>query len=263
MDTCSGKPPRTSDLDHAGLPPGLPAILLLVAALLASLASPSRATADPITVAVDVGHDRREPGAISARGRDEFAFNLDLAHRLVDPLLSRGIAVRQINFDGTIENLAARPQQAAGASFFLSIHHDSVHPDLLSEWQWQGTPRNYSDHHAGFALFVSRANPRLETSLRCASAIGALLRRNGFSPATHHAQPLRGTARPPADAANGAYYYDMLVVLRRATLPAVLFEAGVIKNRREELDLLDPARQRRMADAIATGIAACLYTGAR
>ena len=37
------------------------------------------------------------------------------------------------------------------------------------------------------------------------------------------------------------------------------FEAGVIKHRDEELALLDPKRQERMADAIATGIAACLY----
>lgn len=258
---CFGRPPRTSDLDHAGPLSSSPAALLLVAALLASLTSPSRAASGSSTVVVDVGHNQREPGAISARGRDEFAYNLDFARLLVDPLRGRGIAVRRINFDGTIESLVARPQQAAGASFFISIHHDSVHPDLLSEWQWQGALRHYSDHHAGFALFVSRANPQLETSLRCASAIGAQLRRNGFSPATHHAQPLRGTPRPPADVTNGVYYYDHLVVLRRATLPAALFEAGVIKNRREELDLLDPARQRRMADAVATGIAACLYSG--
>jgi len=41
----------------------------------------------------------------------------------------------------------------------------------------------------------------------------------------------------------------------------VLFEAGVIKNRDEELALLDADRQALMADGIATGIAACLYAG--
>jgi N-acetylmuramoyl-L-alanine amidase len=40
--------------------------------------------------------------------------------------------------------------------------------------------------------------------------------------------------------------------------PALLFEAGVIKHREEELELLEPHRQARMADALATGIAACL-----
>jgi N-acetylmuramoyl-L-alanine amidase len=39
----------------------------------------------------------------------------------------------------------------------------------------------------------------------------------------------------------------------------VLFEAGVIKHREEELELLDPERQALMADALATGVAACLF----
>ena len=62
---------------------------------------------------------------------------------------------------------------------------------------------------------------------------------------------------------NTVHYYDNMVVLYRTTLPAVLFEAGVIKHRAEELALRDPVRQDRMADAIATGIAACLYVGDR
>ena len=49
------------------------------------------------------------------------------------------------------------------------------------------------------------------------------------------------------------------MVLYRTTLPAVLFEAGVIKHRDEELALQDAERQERMADALATGIAACLF----
>lgn len=61
-----------------------------------------------------------------------------------------------------------------------------------------------------------------------------------------------------ADAENGVWYYDNLVAYR-TTLPAVLFEAGVIKHRDEELELRDPERQARMADALATGLAACLF----
>ena len=55
------------------------------------------------------------------------------------------------------------------------------------------------------------------------------------------------------------WYYDNLVVLYRTRLPAVLFEAGVIKHRAEEMALRDPQRQTRMADALATGLAACLF----
>lgn len=207
-------------------------------------------------VALDVGHGLADPGAISARGRAEFAFNRDFAPVLQAALEARGIAVRPVNFDGAIGSLAARPQAAAGADFFLSVHHDSVREELLQEWQWEGKTLRYSDAHAGFSLYVSRDNPAPEASGRCASAIGAMLRRAGFVPTRHHFPK-----RPWADERNAVHYYDNLVVLYRTTLPAVLFEAGVIKHRDEELLLGDPARQARMADAVATGVAACLYAG--
>jgi len=210
-------------------------------------------------VAVDVGHTLTDRGAVSARGKYEYDFNAVLARRLASELQARGLAVRPINFDGRIESLVARPQQAIGSDFFIAVHHDSVQPHLLQKWEWQGVPRTYSDDHAGFALFVSHENPDPATSLRCASAIGAHLRRNGFVPATHHSDPSSIKPRQPADAENAVYYYDKLVVLYKTTLPAVLFEAGVIKNRDEELLLDNPGYQARMADAIATGLAACLY----
>jgi N-acetylmuramoyl-L-alanine amidase len=217
------------------------------------------ALAQASEVAVDVGHTLAASGAVSARGGKEFDFNRVLAGKVVSALAVRRLGVRPINFDGQIESLEARPQQAAGSDFFFSIHHDSVQAELLEEWSWNGTTQTYSDRHSGFALFVSRNNPDPVTSLLCASAIGARLRRLGFIPAIHHANSLPGHDRPYADADNAVHYYDNLIVLYRTTLPAVLFEAGVIKHRDEELALLDPERQTRMADAIATGIAACLY----
>lgn len=210
-------------------------------------------------VAVDVGHTLAASGAVSARGGKEFDFNRALATHVAAALGERHLSVRPINFDGRIASLEARPEQAAGADFFIAIHHDSVQAELLEEWYWQGAVQTYSDRHRGFSLFVSRDNPDLRTSLRCASAIGALLRRQGFVGAKHHADSLPGQGRAYADADNAVHYYDNLIVLYRTTLPAVLFEAGVIKHRDEELALLDSQRQARMADAIATGIAACLY----
>jgi N-acetylmuramoyl-L-alanine amidase len=212
-----------------------------------------------VEVAVDVGHTLTDSGAISARGRKEFDFNRVLATKLSDALDARGLRVRPINFDGRIESLDARPQQAAGSDFFIAIHHDSVQADLLEEWTWNGATQTYSDRHIGFSLFVSHDNPDLATSLRCASSIGARLRRLGFVAATHHTEARPGKPRPYADVDNAVHYYDKLIVLYRTTLPAVLFEAGIIKHRAEELALLDAEQQARMADGIATGIAACLY----
>lgn len=204
-------------------------------------------------VAVDVGHGLKDGGAISARGRAEFEFNRDFAGVLAEALNQHVITVLPVNFDGQIASLAARPAAASGSDFFVSIHHDSVGEAHLLPWEWEGQALTHTEVKRGFGLFVSAANPDPETSLRCASAMGAMLRRAGFVPSDWH-----GRKHLAADLQNGVWYYDNLVVLYRTRLPAVLFEAGVIKHREEELELRDPVRQARMADALATGLAACL-----
>ena len=209
--------------------------------------------AAPPRVAVDVGHTLAEPGATSARGRSEFAFNRDFAGLLAAALRAERVSVQEVNFAGTAGSLAERPEQARGSDFFISVHHDSISPEYLQFWDWDGEEASYTTLKRGFGLFVSRRNPDLAGSLRCASAMGAMLRRAGFAPTPWHARK-----HQPADAENGVWYYDNLVVLHKSTFPAVLFEAGVIKHREEELELLDPKRQARMADALATGVAGCL-----
>lgn len=220
--------------------------------IFAAFAWSTVALAGPL-VAVDVGHGVKDSGALSARGRAEFEFNGDFARVLARALQEKDIAVREINFAGDIGSLAARPAQAKGSDFFISIHHDSIGEAWLKPWVWQGVERTHTDVKRGWGLFVSQQSPDLETSLRCASAIGSQLRRAGFVPTPWH-----GRKHQAADAENGVWYYDNLVVLYRTTLPAVLFEAGVIKHQEEELELRDPERQALMADVVATGIAACL-----
>ncbi len=232
-----------------------PTLLVRAAAVLALLLPISTQAA---TVAIDIGHSLNKPGALSARGRDEFQFNRDLSLQVADALLARGIAVRLINADGDINRLTDRPRKARGVDLFLSVHHDSMQAHFLSSWDRDGTETPYGDRYAGHSLFVSRENPRLKQSLACASAIGKQMRDAGFSPTSHHAEKIPGENRPFADEPNGVHYFDHLAVLRHAHMPGVLFEAGVIVNREEELLLLEPERQTRMAQAIATGIEVCL-----
>ena len=205
-------------------------------------------------VAIDVGHSLTDSGALSARGRSEFEFNREFAGVLAGAVTARGLAVREVNFDGSVRTLAERPKLAGKADFFIAIHHDSISSQYLQLWDWDGSEASYTEVKRGFGLFVSANSPDLTTSLRCASSIGSQLRRNGFVPTPWH-----GRKHLAADAENGVWYYDNLVVLYRTKLPAVLFEAGVFKHREEELELRDPDRQARMADAVATGIAGCLF----
>ncbi|HUQ26260.1 MAG TPA: N-acetylmuramoyl-L-alanine amidase [Burkholderiales bacterium] len=199
-------------------------------------------------MAVDVGHYHAEPGVISYSGVPEFEFNLRLAGEIRKRLEEDGMRVRMIGERGNIVFLNHRTRAAAGADLFVSIHHDSAREHLHAR----------RHEFAGFSLFVSRHNPRLEKSLACASAIGAEMRAAGMTPSRYHADPVLGENRPFADEENGVHFYDNLAVSKTAKMPAVLVEAGVIINRDEEARMNDPAVRKHIAEAITRGVKRCL-----
>ena len=215
---------------------------LLLAALLAACALPGK------EVALDVGHNLAEPGAVSAAGVPEFRYNLALAERVRAALERAGLRVRVIGERGDYGDLRARTRDARGASLFVSIHHDSVKAPMLP----------VAGRFSGFSLFVSHENPFPDRSLACASAIGARLRAAGFVPSRYHADPEAGEGRAFADEANGVHWFDGLAVAASATMPAVLVEAGVIVNPEEERRMADASVRERIARAIAGGIEQCL-----
>jgi N-acetylmuramoyl-L-alanine amidase len=223
---------------------GIAAIILWPA--LAGAASPS------CRIAIDVGHDRALPGATSARGRPEWEFNIALARRFDAALTKAGIPHVLMNPDGATISLADRPARAEteNASLLIALHHDSVQPKYLSNWQWGGMTRQFSDDFHGFGLFVSAKNPEFEASQAVAKDIADGLLAAALTPSLHHAEPIAGEDRPLLDAARGIYRYDDLVVLKRSSMPAVLVEAGVIVNRDEELTVEMPAYQDKIAAAL-------------
>ena len=227
-----------------------------------SCASVGMALAGP-EIALDIGHSTAHPGTVSAHGRAEFYFNRDLATQVAEALEAQQFAVAMINLDGTDQGLESRTAKAAGADFFLAVHHDSVQPQYLKGWTVKDQPQRYSDRFSGFSLFVSRRNPDSALSLACASAMGSALRDSGLTPSRHHAEPIEGENRLLADEANGVYYYDELVVLRTATQPAVLLEAGVIVNRDEEAMLSRIDTQQRIGRAVTRGLIQCLRPGGK
>lgn len=194
---------------------------------------------------MDVGHYYGAPGAIAASGKPELEFNQELAYEVRVALEERGLRVRMIEDEAVLQE---RTRAAVGADLFVSIHHDSVRPEFLPD----------ADLFSGFSLFVSRLNPQLDKSVACASAIGGEMRSAGLSPSRYHADAVLGESRPYADERNGVHFFDNLAVARTATMPAVLVEAGVIVNRHEEQRLREPGMRRRIAEAIAAGISACL-----
>jgi N-acetylmuramoyl-L-alanine amidase len=208
-------------------------------------------------IALDIGHSADATGAISARGVPERDFNVALGAEVAAVLQAEGFTdLLVIAGDDAPIKLAdrARRADAYGAEAFLSLHHDSVQPRYLRRWTVAGREVDYTNHARGYSLFVSARNPRYDRSVELATAIGEAMREAGLAPSRHHAEPIEGENRPLVDQALGIYRYDGLAVLRSSDAPAVLVEAGVIKNPNEEVLVGTDAFRERLAEAIAAAV---------
>lgn len=222
-------------------------------ALVATAAQPPAAAAGATCrVAVDVGHDHLRPGAMSARGVPERAFNEALATRIHRALGRAGIPAFLVAGPGDPLEPVERARRAADgrASLLVSVHHDSVQPRYLKPWIVDGKPRAYSDDFHGFSLFVCGTTPARRASVDAATAIADGLRRAGLSPTLHHAEAIPGEDRPLLDAARGLYRRDDLAILNHATMAAVLVEAAVIVNRDDERRAASAEYQEVVARAV-------------
>ncbi|OZI35114.1 cell wall hydrolase [Bordetella genomosp. 10] len=200
-------------------------------------------------IVVDTGHTPQHPGATGASGRVEYQYNLDLSGAVAHDLMALDDRVKRVSVNGKEIALAERTAQAPDADFFISIHHDS----MPQAWIDAGRQREF----AGYSIFVSRLNPHYDQSLRCAQAIGEHLLAAGEKPSLYHATPIPGENRPLIDKRLGIHRFDDLVVLKTATMPAVLVEAGVIVNPDEEKRLAQPQTIAKLANAIAQAVHDC------
>ncbi len=230
----------------------------IAATLAAGTAQAQEACPPGFKIALDVGHTLSQPGAISARGTPEFDYNRRLATAVDQRLRQRTVQTILIGQSGAPLTLTERTSIAAraGATVFLSLHHDSVKPQYLSIWQPTDRPLNYSDVFSGYSLFVSASNPAFQDSLRFAGLIGTEMRRSGQEPSMHHAEPIPGENRPLLDRSRGIYRFDALAVLRTARMPAVLLEAAIIVNRQDEEVVRSPAGLERTVSAVARAVLA-------
>lgn len=218
---------------------------------------------DDFRVAIDIGHSPARPGATSARGIGEHEFNRVMATDVYRTLQERGFSSAfLINEEGEEITLGARTAAARSrrADVFLSVHHDSVQPRYLQTWTVQGRRQRYSDDFRGFSLFVSRKNPQPAESRRLAHALGGALIARGLRPSLHHAEPIEGENRELLDAERGIYRFDELIVLKTATMPAVLLEVGIIVNRDEEAKLGKASFRGLVAEAVADAVTAFCWS---
>ena len=125
---------------------------------------------------IDVGHTVDVPGAISARGIPEYAFNLQLAKQVKQSLADAGFGEATLLITATapwrgLFERAARAN-AMHADLFIAIHHDSVPDNLLQTWQYEGQEQHYNDDYPGYAIFISNDNADRAGSLLFGKFLG-------------------------------------------------------------------------------------------
>ena len=209
-------------------------------------------------VLIDVGHTPDDPGAISAHGNPEYSFNLALADAAMKQLVEAGfrqttLLLMKGRGYGQLAERAAIANRTP-PDLLVSIHHDSTRDPYIRRWEFAGVARNYSDKFSGHSLFVSIKNSRYRDSVAFARLLGRELAEAGLQYTPQHAEDIPTARKPLVDAELGVYRYDNLVVLKDVRVPAVLFEAGLIINRKEELVLATPERRMLLAKAILNAV---------
>ena len=241
--------------------------LLIAATLACAAAHTARAEPRPadgcrraaFRVIIDVGHTEKAPGAISARGVSEFAFNVNLARRIEQELLAAGFrrSMLLITEGPSRKGLVERVKRANAldGDLFLSVHHDSVPDEFLEKWEFEGEQRNFSDRFKGHSIFISDDNSDRAGSLLFARLLGGQLRKRGLKYTPHYTNRIMGNRqRLLIDELAGVYRYDQLIVLKDTGMPAVLLEAGSIINREEELRMGSAEHQAVVSAAVADSV---------
>lgn len=229
--------------DHICFAFGRMAVLMIAA--LSSISSSYAAI-----IVLDIGHSKSSKGSTSATGYGEFLYNRALALDVARILKASGHQVDIANEHGAITSLSARPARAAAlkADLFVSIHHDSIQPGLMSR----------REHYRGYSIWASGSHASARASLACGTTIGSTMKEAGMIPGLFHADKIPGEGHQLLNAAIGLYRRDNLAVLRLSKTPAVLIEAGVIVNPIEEAWLNSPKVRTAIARAIASGIDTCV-----
>ena len=220
---------------------------------------PSRCDRSQFRVILDVGHTAEALGAISARNVPEYYFNYRLAAQIERSLIEDGFdkTVLLVTGGPARPSLFDRVARANGlsANLLVSIHHDSVPDSLLENWEFEGKESHFSDRFSGHSIFVSYENPHLNGSLLFGRLLGKELKDRGLQYARQYTQPIMGRYRHKlVDPDVGVYRYDQLVVLRGTRMPAVLFEAGSIINRKEELQMNSAERLDLISASLTTAV---------
>lgn len=220
--------------------------------LIGPMVQPTSVKADPgpvRVVALDPGHGGRDSGKVNQKLKVfEKTLTLDVANRTKRLLEAAGFKVVLTRTDDRYIELDDRPARAAraGADLFVSIHFNAVEKraeQVTGVEVFSLTPRyQYStdDYNREATTQAREVNPGNRSDPWNAVLAYRL-----------HKQ-LLGELKVPDRGHKRARFK----VLRLASCPAVLVEAGYLSNDSEARKAATPAYRQKVADALAEGIIA-------
>ncbi|VVD95679.1 N-acetylmuramoyl-L-alanine amidase [Pandoraea anhela] len=224
-------------------------------------------TARLLTIALDPGHGGEDPGAIGGRGTYEKVVVLQIAKRLrqkidAEPNM-RAMMTRDADF---FVPLGVRVQKArrVEADLFMSIHADA----------FTSPSANGASVFALSERGATSATARLlEKTQNASDLIGGVNIKTNDRTVAHALLDMSTTAQIRDSKVFGSALLSQIgtvaprlhsknveqaafAVLKAPDIPSVLVETAFISNPDEERNLIDPAYQERLADALLKGIKA-------
>ena len=213
-------------------------------ATIAPVLRPPRHTGKIRHICLDPGHGGKDPG-FRIGAQEEKRFSLALAYELKDQLSRAGYKVTLTRTNDTFVDLPERPIQARkeGADLFLSLHFNATEGD-----------RNEARGAEVYCLTPAGASSTADGS--DGPSAGSLLGNRTDAKnllLAYHVQ--KALLRTPGTEDRGVRR-ARFAVLRDATMPAILIEAGFLSHPVEGRKIQESAYRRALAKAITQGVRA-------
>jgi N-acetylmuramoyl-L-alanine amidase len=208
------------------------------------LLQPPRSSAKIRRICLDPGHGGKDPGNCVGK-QEEQRYTLALAYELKDQLTRAGFKVTLTRTGDSFVDLPARPALArkAGADLLLSLHFNGTEGD-----------RNEARGSEVYCLTPAGASSTAANSDGPSAGSAPGNRNNAKNLLLAHQMQkalLRGLGVEDRGVRRARF-----AVLRDATMPAVLIEAGFLSHPVEGKKILDTAYRREIAKSIVDGVRA-------
>jgi N-acetylmuramoyl-L-alanine amidase len=217
-----------------------------------------------IVVAIDAGHGGADPGSVGKRGTYEKHVTLQIARRLKEAIDREPGMRAELTRDGDYflphreRMLRARRKQA---DMFISVHADAFHDrSVVGSSVYTLTARGASDESARWLADRENAADLVggvsldDKDAVLASVLLDLSQSASMSASMDVAGKVMTQLVGLGNTTNRGVKHAGFLVLKSPDIPSILVETAFISNPGEEARLLDPKHQKRLAQAIHSGV---------